>query len=626
MGKKLDRALLVVLALAFILRLAHVLFLQASPLGPRVFIDSEIYDSWALDIIKHGPIGSNPFYQDPLYPYFLAFCYAVFGHSFMVVRLIQALLGTLVCYLVYLGAELLFSNKKVSLLSALLAAVYQPFIFYDGEVEKTALGVLLGAFLAWSFLRAYRQKLDWSLAGFIVGLATLVRSNFLLFAFGFALMLMLGKKWRGLLYFAAGAVLILGPVIVRNSILAKEFTFTTTQAGQNFYIGNSPYNKTGDYDPPPWIRHHPRFEEEDFKSHAENKLGRRLRPSEISRYYFQESFNFIFGSLGPFLEVTFKKVLLYFNNYEVPDNQDIGFVAIYSPILKLPLLQFGFVFSLALAGLMLARPRALEWIVWAAFLLFALSVIAFFVFSRYRVPAMPLVIPFAALAAVRLSELLRKRDWGQALPALGIAAAVFILTLVPLKSPRDLKLTKAQCFANLATRFYQEDSVDKAISVFNKALAIAPYHSNSLHDLGVIYFFKKDYAQAEQYLTACLKVDPTHYAANFFLGRVFDEQSRWPEALTAYGKARSVQPGNLEIQFNIATVLQKMGKYQDALIVYDEMLKIAPDNPLVYHNLSVAYFNMKQFEQAGTYLEKAKALGMTPNSMYEKALQQALGR
>jgi len=626
MERRLNRTLLLILALAFVLRLAHVLFLQASPLGPRVFIDSEIYDSWALDIIKHGPIGSNPFYQDPLYPYFLAFCYAVFGHSFMVVRLIQALLGTVVCYLVYLCADLLFSNKKVSLISALLAAVYQPFIFYDGEVEKTALGVLLGAFLAWSFLRAYRHKLNWSLAGFIIGLATLVRSNFLLFAFGIALLLMLGKKWRGLLYFTAGAVLILGPVIVRNSILAKELSFTTTQAGQNFYIGNSPYNKTGDYAPPPWIRHHPRFEEEDFKSHAENKLGRRLRPSEISRYYFRESFNFISGSFGRFLQVTFKKVLLYFNNYEVPDNQDIGFVAIYSPILKLPLLQFGLVFSLAVAGFFLACRRTVDSLVWSGFIVFAGSVIAFFVFSRYRIPSVPFLIPYAAFAIGQLIALIRKKDLKQVRLPLAGAAVVFALTLIPLRSERDLKLTKAQCFANLATRYYQEDSADKAITVFNKALLIAPYHSNSLHDLGVIYFFKKDYTKAEQYLTACLKVEPTHYAANFFLGRVYDEQGRLPEALEAYGKARSVQPGNLEIQFNIATVFQRMGRYQDALVTYDEMLKIAPDNPLVYHNLSVAYFNMKQYSQARAYLDKVKALGMTPNPTYEKALEQALRR
>jgi tetratricopeptide (TPR) repeat protein len=561
-----------------------------------------------------------------LYPYFLAFFFSVFGHSFFVIRLVQVILAPLTCYLVCVIARLLFEQERIGLAAALIAALYQPFIFYDGEVEKTALGVVLGALALWAVLVAYRDRRHWLTAGIFLSLATLVRSNFFLLSVGLGVVLAARWQWRGLLYLAVGAVIVLGPVIIRNSLLAKEPTFTTTQAGQNLYIGNSPYNRTGDYAPPPWIRHHPRFEEEDFKSHAENKLARRLSPGEVSRYYFRQSLDFAIRAFGSFAKVTFKKALLYFNNYEVPDNQDIAFVANYSPILKLPLLQFGLVFALALSGLILVKKRAVDYLIWAGFILFAASVIAFFVFSRYRVPSVTFIMPYAAFAVVQFYERLRVRDWRSLRLPLGLAIAVYAVTLIPLRSARDLKLTKAQCFANLATRYYQEDSVAKAIAVFNKALAIAPYHSNSLHDLGVIYFFKKDYARAEQYLTACLAVEPTHYAANFFLGRVYDEQNRWQEALPAYEKARQIQPGNLEIQFNIATVCQRMGRYADALATYEAMLKIAPDNPLIYHNLSVAYFNLKQYDQAKLHLDRVKALGMAPNPQYEEALHKALIR
>ncbi len=624
MIKRTNRILLFILALAFCMRLVHIIAIQSSPLGRHLFIDSEIYDSWATDIIKNGIVGNRPFYQDPLYSYTLAFIYSIFSHNLFIVRFFQILGGVLVCYFLYRITILLFNNEKAGIISSLIGALYLPFIFYEGEVEKTALGVILATLFIWSFLCAYKNKGSWIVPGILLGLAILVRSNFFILGLGLLVFFVVQKNFRKFLFFVLGLSIVIGPVVLRNSILARELTFTTTQAGQNFYIGNSPYNNTGDYSPPPWIRRHPRFEEEDFKSHAENKIGHALRPSQVSSFYFQQSFAFIVGNFGKFLNVMFKKILLYFNNYEVPDNQDIGFVAIYSPVLKIPLLQFGLVFALALAGLIFIKKRIVDLLFWTGFLIFAVSTVAFFVFSRYRIPSLPLIIPYAGFGVWRFIEIIKKKEWRSLnLPALAFAG-VFILTLIPLKSETDLRLTKAQCFGNLATKYYQADSVEKAIFLFNRALAIAPFHSNSLHDLGVIYFFKKDYAQAEDYLTKCLKVEPTHYAANFFLARVCDEQNRLPEALDYYEKAKAIQPGNLEIQFNIATVLQKMGRYEKAFAVYEEMLKLAPDNPLIYHNLSVAHFHMKNYQKAKIYLDKVKTFGMAPNPMYEKALNEVL--
>lgn len=624
MKKNMVRALFLVLAVAFVIRLVHILSIQSSPLAHRLFIDSEIYDHWALEITQKGVVGSQPFYQDPLYPYALAIVYALFGHNLFVIRLLQVIGGTLVCYLIYRTAHLLFNNEKVGLVAALLSGLYLPFVFYDGEVEKTALGVILAAFFAWSFVSAYKNKLSWVIPGISLGLATLVRSNFLVLGIGLLLLSISTTKFKPFLFFLIGLVAMVGPVVIRNSILARELTFTTTQAGQNFYIGNSPFNRTGDYAPPTWIRRHPRFEEEDFRSYAQNKLGRNLRYSEVSNFYFHQAFSFIVRNVGTSLKVTLKKILLYLNNYEVPDNQDISFVAIYSPLLKLPLLQFGLIFALALVGLVSMRRRPIDYLLWAAFILFGMTVIVFFVFSRYRIPSIPFIMPYAALGLMHLVEIVRRKHWSKLTLSLLIFVPAFAFTLIPMKSTQDLRSTKAQCLANLATKFYQEDSVDKAIALYNQALTVTPYHTNSLHDLGVIYFFKRDFVKAEDYFNRCLKLEPSHYAANFFLAKVYEESGRLPEALQFYEKAKNVQPGNLEIQFCIGTNLQKLGRYQDAIRVYEEMLKLAPSNPLIYHNLSVAYFNLKDYYQAKVYLDKARSLGLTPNPSYEKALNQKL--
>lgn len=73
-------------------------------------------------------------------------------------------------------------------------------------------------------------------------------------------------------------------------------------------------------------------------------------------------------------------------------------------------------------------------------------------------------------------------------------------------------------------------------------------------------------------------------------------------------------------------MLQKLGRYKEAISLYEQMLEIAPNNHLIYHNLSVAYFNLKDYNQAKIYLDKAKSLGLAPNPNYEKVLNEALNR
>ena len=92
-------ALALVLAIAAGLRVAHILAIQKLPLDILV-IDSAVYDLWAERIAGGDWLGTGVFYQDPLYPYFLAALYRTFGRDVLLVRLVQAGLGVGTCALV----------------------------------------------------------------------------------------------------------------------------------------------------------------------------------------------------------------------------------------------------------------------------------------------------------------------------------------------------------------------------------------------------------------------------------------------------------------------------------------------------------------------------------------------
>src|SRR5581483_11659697 len=91
--------LIVVFAAALLVRLVHVWQLRPSPFSSILMGDARGYDEWAQRIAHGDWIGTDVFYQAPLYPYFLAVLYTLFGRHLLLVRIVQAFVGASSCVL-----------------------------------------------------------------------------------------------------------------------------------------------------------------------------------------------------------------------------------------------------------------------------------------------------------------------------------------------------------------------------------------------------------------------------------------------------------------------------------------------------------------------------------------------
>src|SRR4051812_28935520 len=129
------RLLLAILALALVLRLAHLQAVRDQPFFAWLAMDSQEYDRWAQGIAAGEWLGSEVFFQAPLYPYLLATTYVVLGHRPALVYLLQILLAVAGCWALYrAGREM--GGEGTGLGAALLAAVYGPFLFNDAQLLK----------------------------------------------------------------------------------------------------------------------------------------------------------------------------------------------------------------------------------------------------------------------------------------------------------------------------------------------------------------------------------------------------------------------------------------------------------------------------------------------------------
>lgn len=468
-------AALALFALALAFRLWFLFDLREHPYFDHLMIDSASYDRWAGRIAGGDFWGSRVFYQSPLYPYFLGGLYALFGRDLFVVRAAQAVLGSITCVFLFLLGARLFSFRA-GVLAGVLAALYSTFIFQDQMILKS---VIVFFFLSLSLLRIARWADSGGhralgVAGLLFGVAICGRGN-LLFAVPLVALWILARDERpfrrGALrtagIFLLGIAVAIAPVTLRNRIVGGDWVMTESDAGINVYVGNNPA-ATGIHTPPFTIRTVPEHEERDAAKLAEKELGRRLNPSEVSRFWIDKAVGFVVENPAAEAKLVGRKFLLAWNDREVPDNYDQAYFARVSPLFRGFLPSFAWIAPFALLGMTLSlrdwrRTGFLHLFVVA----YLLSLLALYVTSRYRLPIVIGLVPFAAHGAVSIAGRIRDRSWRAAGGAAILLVLVFLVAKIPLLEEEGFAKQEAE----IATFHADDGDIEEAESAFGRAIA-----------------------------------------------------------------------------------------------------------------------------------------------------------
>lgn len=637
-------------ALAF--RLVYLCENRSNPFFDAPVVDAQAFLEQARQIAagNYGS-GSEPFWQPPFYPYFLAlFCWLFPEHYFVAIRLVQSLLGTASCILVYLVARPL-ARPAAARIAAGSAAAYSVFIYFEGELLAVPLEIFLDLLLLHRLLSAVQgqRRRDWVASGAIGGLASLTRPNILLFIGTFLLWVSwrdrrrptlsqrpsLLQKW---LMISLPLVLVILPVTLRNYFIGHDAIFISANSGVNFYIGNNAaYDST--------VAIHPGMHWEELVMEPV-RAGFRA-PSARSAFFFRKAFAFILDHPLGYGALLLKKLWLFWSGPEIKRNQDIYYSRHYSLLLRLLLWDWGIAFPFGLIGPLSLVGLGLSWRCSTPSLsllrLYALSymgsVLLFFVTDRYRAPVVPVLMIFAAWAAVELFGRVRRPSRRSLLlPGISFLILVFLLNLRSASAPeRD-----AQLYHDLGEVHLRKRDYPQAVAHSQRALELEEPYPSAHHNLAVAYLHQQRYEEAiyharravelsplypdprvvlaQAYMATgapeeagrqlqhALEIAPDLGPAHYYYGHLLLKQRRWVEAIPHLLAASRWEPGDFWLHYELAQAYQASGQLDQALRYLRQAQALDPRRPEALNAIGAVYLLQQNYEQARSYFEQALVL------------------
>ncbi|MDP8230816.1 MAG: glycosyltransferase family 39 protein [Candidatus Gorgyraea atricola] len=363
--------------LAFIIRLLFVL--QSSDIPTA---DAYIYDGLGLSLSQgNGYVnmyGSPHSFYPPFYPFFLSLIYAIFGHSYLAVRIIQSILGALTCVFIYsIGNRL--KGSAVGVLSASVAALYFVFIKSAELLLTESFFTFLLCAIVFYILKIREKEAvlkNYAILGLLIGVSLLTKSAMMFFPL-FLLPVFIDikkdrtKKYLLMLLFF---VLTVSPWLIRNYNVFHGFIGVSTQSGIGFYSS---------YRPPEGIFGRLATSDDPVIREAGNIASPVLR----SNFLIKKTFEFISENPVEVLRLELKKILSFWApfDWEIVGGRWFNFV--YAAIL--PFFAVGALLSL--------KEFKKIYPVLLPIIYFQIVALVFYGSPRFRLPVEPYIFILATV-------------------------------------------------------------------------------------------------------------------------------------------------------------------------------------------------------------------------------------
>ncbi len=141
----------------------------------------------------------------------------------------------------------------------------------------------------------------------------------------------------------------------------------------------------------------------------------------------------------------------------------------------------------------------------------------------------------------------------------------------------DAKHPDITSYSNLASIYFQENNIEKAIELLRGGLEINPDYVDAWMKLGSLLEVQKKGDYQHEVINCykkAIQLKPDHAIAHFSLGNVLAEQKQIEQAISSLQNAISLQPDYALAHFNLGGILSKQGTLDEAARAFFEASQI----------------------------------------------------
>ncbi|MEW5807742.1 MAG: tetratricopeptide repeat protein [Acidobacteriota bacterium] len=587
-----------------------ITYLGRNPFAKVLILDSLKYDQWAKAILEGRLFEEGAFYQAPFYPYFVSFIYSIFSPSPVGVYVVQMLIGLATTLLVFLVAKRYFSGRTALLASAIFA-LHPTITFFESKLLPETLAILIGLMLLY-MLKGYAESEERRTgpvtlllsagSGILLGISCLIRPNMLLlFPLAFLWIMLSGWRKKHLTdeaaagkgvrifgrrivhaaAFSAGFLVAILPVTYRNYLRSGDFVLISLNGGITFCQGNNPY-AYGIYTPLPGFSGDIVQQRMEERYYAQAQSKRALSDQEISRFWFDKGLQFIRMHPWQWVLLEMKKFFYFFDSYEHSLEYNYSIEREY--VINMAFIPFGIIISFALFGIIASYP----WRGKAPLMLYLsvqfFTVMIFYMSSRYRLPAVPVLCIFAGAG---ISHIMDIGQPGKIRKSVFAMMAIIVISVFSFLKMGDVyRFEEAASYGNLGTAFNAAGMHEEAISSFKK--------------------------QSD--------LDPRSAYAPFNIAVVLAKMGRNGEAVEYYQKTIAINPDLAEAYNNLGVIFVNWGECAKAEVLFLKAIELKPFFANPYNNLATCYFVKGELQKAMEMVRLAKSRGLSISEELEKEI------
>jgi tetratricopeptide (TPR) repeat protein len=649
----------VVAWLLFIGALAlRLIFLFESRVQSLHFLTRYTIDAWhywtVAQQMLHGGL-TGPFFMPPFYSYVLAGYSLLFGNHLFVLQLVQAALGSGACAIVYLLAKRLFDARVA-------AVAYVAYLLYGNALFLDTV-FLPGAFLVFAellmlYLLAGRITNRWTLfgAGMLLGVQALIRTELLLAVPFFVIVLFLSSPGErtglgessivnrqssivnhawSVAWFLLGCVALILPTALYNLIAGHEFVLVSYYGGWNLYLANNPH-ADGTWESARPLLRTASVTIDALKHYSLTPEGKLLSPGASSAYWTAKALDFVANRPAQFLALVLRKLGLFIGNYEVPSNYYYDLAWSRSLVLKVLFLPFGLLLGAGLAGMIRSlRTWPRSYGLYVLFVVYFVTRIAVFGFSRLRAPVVPILAVFAAAWAIALYDrLLRRRTRSRSPSADYTDYADGRRTTENMEARRRESVKSAKSVdedQKRANRVMSSEWGLMGLALLVFGLSFWPlvdqkaYRIEGLIQAGNIYLDQGSPALARDEYARAARLDPNSTLATYGLfnsaAKLKSRGDAERYSAQLYGLSRT-SADSVYAFLGTALLGTMTGDFTRARDYYLKALEKDPQNSDTRYLLALVYHTLKDMPNAKTQVELA--LSLNPDDIEAQRLHEQL--